>query len=228
MNNLISAISDITRLSRKRHFTYDQLRYIFKQVRKNLNLKPNGRPKRLPRILTDQELNSFFKVIEDSSLSHKIMLKLLFYTGLRVSELVNIKNSDIDLKNNKIFISQGKGSKDRYVLFPESFCLVLEAYLSNLNGHQYLFESTRGTKYTSRRIQQIVSGYMECAGIESDYNRRLGPHILRHQFLTYLTRKGLSDAQIQLISGHSTKKSLEVYQHLSLKDVEKEYQEAWK
>jgi len=60
-------------------------------------------------------------VIEDSLLSHKIMLKLLFYTGLRVSELVNIKISDIDIKNNRIFVNQGKGSKDRYVLFPEAF-----------------------------------------------------------------------------------------------------------
>ena len=221
-------IRKFTNLARKERLTYDDLANIFKQVRKNLNLKHDGHRKRLPRILTDQELNSFFKVIEDSPLSHKIMLKLLFYTGLRVSELVNIKNSDIDIKNNKIFINQGKGSKDRYVLFPESFRLVLEAYLSNLNGRQFLFESSRGTKYTPRRIQQLVSGYMKSAGIDATSNRRLGPHILRHQFLTYLTRKGLTDAQIQLISGHSTKKSLEVYQHLSLKDVEKSYQEAWR
>jgi integrase len=225
LNNIIS---DITRLVRRHHISYDQLRHIFKQVRRNLGLSPNGRSKRLPRILADQELASFFRVIEDSSLSHKIMLKLLFYTGLRVSELVNIKVSDIDIKNNKIFINQGKGAKDRYVLFPESFRLALEAYLSNLNGRQFLFESSRGTKYTPRRIQQLVSGYMKTAGIATDPSRRLGPHILRHQFLTYLTRKGLSDAQIQLISGHSTKKSLEVYQHLSLKDVEKQYQEAWR
>jgi len=221
-------IRKFSNLARKERLTYNNLAYIFKQVRRNLGLSPNGRAKRLPRILTDQELSSFFEVIEDSLLSHKIMLKLLFYTGLRVSELVNIKISDIDLKNNKIFINQGKGSKDRYVLFPEAFRLVIEAYLANPNGKQYLFESNRGTKYTPRRIQQVVSGYMENAGINTDPNRRLGPHIFRHQFLTFLTRKGMSDAQIQLISGHSTKKSLEVYQHLSLKDVEKDYQEAWK
>jgi len=204
------------------------LRYVFKAVRGNLKLKPNGRTKRLPRILTDQELSSFFKVIEDSLLSHKIMLKLLFYTGLRVSELVNIKILDIDIKNNKIFVNQGKGSKDRYVLFPEAFRLVLEAFLTNSNGKQYLFESNRGTKYTPRRIQQVVSGYMKNAGINAYPNRRLGPHIFRHQFLTFLTKKGMSDAQIQLISGHSTKKSLDVYRRLSLKDVEKDYQRAWK
>jgi len=112
-------------------------------------------------------------------------------------------------------------------LFPEAFRLVIEAYLANSNGKQYLFESNRGTKYTPRRIQQVVSGYMKNAGINTDPNRRLGPHIFRHQFLTFLTKKGMSDAQIQLISGHSTKKSLEVYQHLSLKDVEKDYQRAW-
>jgi len=223
-----SVVSNFTRIARSHHLNYDQLRYVFKAVRGNLKLKPNGRTKRLPRILTDQELSSFFEVIEDSLLSHKIMLKLLFYTGLRVSELVNIKVSDIDIKNNKIFVNQGKGSKDRYVLFPEAFRLVLEAFLTNSNGKQYLFESNRGTKYTPRRIQQIVSGYMKNAGINAYPNRRLGPHIFRHQFLTFLTKKGMSDAQIQLISGHSTKKSLEVYQHLSLNDVEKDYQRAWK
>src|SRR5438105_901307 len=72
------------------------------------------------------------------------------------------------------------------------------------------------------RIQQIVQGYREMAGI----TQPLHPHLFRHQMLTYLTSKGLTDAQIQLISGHESKKSLEVYQHLSLESVDKAYQDA--
>ena len=72
------------------------------------------------------------------------------------------------------------------------------------------------------RIQEIVQGYREMAGIAQPPH----PHLFRHQMLTYLTSKGLTDAQIQLISGHESKKSLEVYQHLSLESVDKVYQDA--
>ena len=72
------------------------------------------------------------------------------------------------------------------------------------------------------RVQQIVHQYRQVAGIAQPVH----PHLFRHQMLTYLTSKGLSDAQLQLISGHKTKKSLEVYQHLSLQAVESAYQEA--
>jgi integrase/recombinase XerD len=85
-----------------------------------------------------------------------------------------------------------------------------------------LFETRRFGPFTTRRIQQIVQGYREIAGIA----RPLHPHLFRHQMLTYLTSKGLTDAQIQLISGHESKKSLEVYQHLSLESVDKAYQDA--
>ncbi len=76
--------------------------------------------------------------------------------------------------------------------------------------------------FTARRVQQIVQHYREKARITDHVH----PHIFRHQMLTYLTSRGLSDAQIQLISGHESKKSLEVYQHLSLESVEQAYQEA--
>src|ERR1700758_4850267 len=88
--------------------------------------------------------------------------------------------------------------------------------------NRYLFETRRFGPFTTRRIQQIVQGYREMAGI----TQPLHPHLFRHQMLTYLTSKGLTDAQIQLISGHESKKSLEVYQHLSLKSVDKAYQDA--
>ena len=76
--------------------------------------------------------------------------------------------------------------------------------------------------FSPRRVQQIVHQYRQRAGIAQPVH----PHLFRHQMLTYLTSQGLSDAQIQLISGHKTKKSLEVYQHLSLQAVESAYQEA--
>ena len=100
--------------------------------------------------------------------------------------------------------------------------LVLKSHLYAAPRNRYLFETRRFGPFTTRRIQQIVQGYREKAGI----TQPLHPHLFRHQMLTYLTSKGLTDAQIQLISGHESKKSLEVYQHLSLESVDKAYQDA--
>ncbi|CAM4456565.1 Site-specific integrase [Deinococcus marmoris] len=152
------------------------------------------------------------------------MLKLLLFTAVRVGELVNIKVSDVDLSACKIFIDQGKGSKDRYLLFPQAFALVLRAHLAAHLKNRYLFETQRCGPYTVRRVQQIVQGYRISAGLGDAVH----PHLFRHQMLTFLTGEKLSDAQIQLLSGHASKKSLEVYQHLSLEAVNDAYQQAVK
>jgi hypothetical protein len=115
-----------------------------------------------------------------------------------------------------------RNPKDRYILFPASFRLVLKSHLHAAPRNRYLFETRRFGPFTTRRIQQIVQGYREKAGI----TQPLHPHLFRHQMLTYLTSKGLTDAQIQLISGHESKKSLEVYQHLSLESVDEAYRDA--
>ena len=85
----------------------------------------------MPRILSETSLKRFFDAVQGSgNLQHEIMLKLLFLTAVRVSELANIRVEDVDLGSCKIFIELGKGSKDRYILFPESFRLILKAHLA--------------------------------------------------------------------------------------------------
>ena len=218
-------VEKIVRLARKERLTYDDFIYVCQQGRKKLGLKKPRKEKRLPQILSETELKKFFQVISDcGNLQHEIMLKLLFFTAVRVGELVKIKVSDIDFNHCKIFIEEGKGRKDRYILFPNNFRLVLQSHLRANTKNKFLFETTRYTSFTPRRVQQIVKEYREIAEIE----RRVHPHLFRHQMITYLTSKGLSDSQIQLISGHESKKSLEIYQHLSLKNVEQAYQDAVK
>jgi site-specific recombinase XerD len=112
----------------------------------------------------------------------------------------------------------------QFILYPRSFRLVLRSHLKANPKKRYLFESRSGAPFTPRRVQQIVRGYRDRAGIA----QHVHPHLFRHQMLTYLTAQGLSDAQIQLISGHESKRSLEVYQHLSLETVEEAYQDVMK
>ena len=218
-------VAQLVRLARRERLSYDDFAYICQQARKKLKLKKPKREHRLPHLLTAEELTRFFKAVRDGGqVQHEIMLQLLMFTAVRVGELVKIEVSDLNLAAYKIFVDQGKGSKDRYLLFPQAFSLVLRAHLAAHPENRFLFETQRRGAYTVRRIQQIVQQYRVKAGL----SEAVHPHIFRHQMLTFLTGEKLSDAQIQLLSGHASKKSLEVYQHLSLDAVERAYQQAVK
>ena len=164
---------------------------------KDKEAKPK-QERKLPQLLPQADLKRFFRVIQEcGDLQHEIMLKLLFFTAVRVSELVGIRAGDVDTQQGKIFINRGKGSKDRYILFPKGFCLVLKSHLRANPKNRYLFESQRCTPFTPRRVQQIVQEYRQSAGLD----QRVHPHLFRHQMLSHLTAQGLSDSQIRLISG---------------------------
>lgn len=222
-NAKLEVVKKIVHVARQHRLSYEDFVYVCQQVRLKLKLKKTRTEKRLPEILSLADLKKFFKTVQKcGDLQHELMLKLLLYTAVRVSELVNIRVGDVDVDDCKIFIDSGKGNKDRYILFPSSFRLALKSYLDARPDNVYLFESRLKQPYTARRIQQIVREYTDIAGLQ----RTVHPHLLRHQMLTFLTAQGLSDAKIQLISGHESRKSLELYQHLSLESVEKEYQQA--
>jgi integrase len=219
------AVRDFIRIARRHRLDYHDFVYVCQQARRKLGLRKAKRERRLPQLLSEADLRRFFEVIQKrGDLQHEIMLKLLFFTAVRVSELAHIEVTDIDLDVCKIFIDQAKGRKDRYILFPAGFRLVLKSHLAANPRNRYLFETRCFGPFTVRRIQQIVEHYRNQARIP----QRVHPHLFRHQMLTFLTSKGLTDAQIQLISGHSSRKSLEVYQHLSLEAVSSAYQEAVK
>jgi integrase/recombinase XerD len=185
------------------------------------------RTKQLPDLLTQDELKHFYTAVWNGfNRDHVVMLKLLLFTGIRNAELANINLDDVDLTQTRIRIDQGKGGKDRYVLFPPYFRGELAMYISiqKEKGAVYLFESNRMSKFTTRWIRGIVKKYAESAGI----TKRIYPHLFRHQILTYLTSKGIVDAKIQLISGHKNRESLSIYQDMSLADIEKEYWDAMK
>ncbi len=213
---------EIVNTCRRFRLDYDALRKATQAARKHLGMKPSKGARKLPRLLTEAQLRAFYEAIDKANdLKHQILLRLLFYTAIRVAELCAIKVADVDVAAGKIFIDDGKGSKDRYVLFPADFRLVLKAYIESRRGEgEYLFESSHKRHYSTGRIRQIVREYAGAAGIKAH------PHLLRHQMLSFLTSSGLSDSQIQLISGHASKKSLERYQHLSLEHVSGDYQEA--
>ena len=216
-------VAEIARIVRKHGLDYDAWRYISKRVRQKCDLQPAKRPKKLPRILTADDFRRFYRVVDQAGdAQHGLLMRLLFYTGVRVSELCRIEVSDVDLENCKVFVNQGKGSKDRYVLFGKSFGTALRTHIAAHPQNRWLFQTRRNTRYSTRRVQQIVKAYAEQAGVKAT------PHSFRHQCLTWLTRhSGLADAEIQLISGHARRETLAVYQHVALDaELEGKYQEA--
>jgi integrase/recombinase XerD len=217
------AVKKIVRVVRQHRLSYDAFIAVCQQVRIKLKMEKPKKEKKLPEILSLTELKKFFKTVQKcGDTQHELMLKLMLYSAVRVSELVNIQVGDVDFEGCKIFIDNGKGSKDRYILFPSDFRLALQTYLDAHEDNVFLFESRLKQPYTPRRIQQIMRKYADEAGLK----RTVHPHLLRHQMLTFLTAQGITDAKIQLISGHGNRKSLELYQHLSLAAIEDDYQKA--
>ena len=218
-------VAQVARIVRKAGLDYAGWRYIAKQVRKECQLRPAKKGRKLPNVLTAEKFRAFYATVDRADdVQHSLMLRLLFYTGVRVSELCGIEIADVDLEPCKIRVSQGKGGKDRTVLFGKSFATALRTHIAANPKNRWLFQTRRNSRYTPRRVQQIVKAYAEQAGVVCT------PHSFRHMCLTWLTRhSGLADAEIQLISGHARRETLAVYQHIALDaDLESKYQQSMK
>jgi integrase/recombinase XerD len=223
MDKLKLAAKQVASIFANHRLTYEDTRKVTALARKQLALASPYTAKKIPRIPPESELVKFYEYVEQQNNPRDIvLLRLLFYTGLRNAEITKLAVEDVDLANSRIYVSQGKGKKDRYVLFSESFKLVLQMYMRSILDNRWLFETTRRQPMSTRRLQQIVQEYVKGAGLD----HRLYPHLFRHMLLTYLTSKGLVDSKIQLISGHASKESLAVYQHIGLGQVKEEYQQA--
>lgn len=201
---------------------YDYLRDVFRFVRDNLNIEVTTKPKKLPYVPTEEEIRLFYKVIwESNDLIPMLVVKVLIYTGVRVSELVNITLNDVDLSACQIKINQGKGKKDRVVPFAPAFKETMALHIKQYRNEnrKYLFESGYRRNYTDRGIRKILMRYIKLAGME----RSISPHKLRHFLFTWLKKQNIDDALIQPYSGHDKRESLEIYSKLSLSDAQSKY-----
>ena len=145
------------------------------------------------------------------------MLKLCYGMGLRVSEIINLKITDIDSKNMQVFIERAKGKKDRYVNLPESILGQLRSYFVAFKPKIYLFEGQYGDKYSTRSAQQVFSSALQKAKI----NKVSGIHGLRHSFATHLLEAGTDIKFIQELLGHNDIKTTMRYTHVSEKSLKK-------
>ena len=168
--------------------------------------------------VSEKALANFCDVIrEESNNQNQVIVKTLLYTGIRISELVNILLEDVDLKLCQIFIRKGIGDKERIVPFPKSFKKDLKMHVAEMQDRKatYLFESTWKGPYTDRGIRKMMSIYSKKAGLEEN----ISPNTLRKFLLSWLKQQGVEDAMLQPYSGLISRQSLAKYDVDAPKDT---------
>lgn len=220
-NNLKALISATTRLWRGHHLTYDQARYVSKEVRRALGIgRVKTRKRVVERLSRDEERRLIQHAYKDRS-EHGLLIKTLFQTGTRVSELANIKVEHFFFDELMLLIEKGKGGKSRYVPLLSELAQELRTHLGD-RGIGYLFETNRHLPYSPRRIQQIVKATAEGAQIK----KRVYPHLLRHSVATTLLERGMPIDQIQKFLGHSKLETTQVYADSTTAMIKESYRRA--
>ncbi len=202
------------------HSRINALKFYYEQVLRRQKFfweipKPK-KPILLPRLLNESELARLFNALTNKK--HRAMLFTAYSAGLRVSEIVNLKLTDIDSRRMQIFIRRAKGKKDRNVNLSPVLLDILRNYIrgSKIKPKEYLFESEQtGTAYPIRTVQQIFSNAKHKAGIRKE----VGIHSLRHSFATHLLDKGTDIRYIKDLLGHFNIKTTERYLHVSKKQL---------
>lgn len=179
--------------------------------------------KKLPEILTEKEMTVFLDGLPEDTFIHlrnKAVFEFLYATGLRISELVNLKKEDVNFREGMLRVL-GKGKKERIVPFHRRAVETLTRYLDEAQKKfkkpsDYIFLNARGNKITERAIEQILPVvYAEVTGI----HRRVYPHLFRHSFATHLLQRGANLRIIQELLGHSDLATTEKYTSLNYSDL---------
>jgi site-specific recombinase XerD len=217
-------ILDLVKLFREYDADYDLIRRATAEARKRMGITQPVRNVKLPVMLTEQELQRFFDTVDEFATQQQyIILYLLRYTGARISEILSLRKVDLFVDECKIFIREGKGKKDRYVLFPRSFRRVLRMFTDPLQDIDYIFVSNITKRpITDRAVRGWCRSFAEKAGITKPVN----PHLFRHMLITKLLASGMTFEQVAVLSGHSDPGTMSIYTHLNVGDVQKRYQEA--
>lgn len=174
----------------------------------NLNLRYSRIRKKLPSVLSRDEVNKLIKNTRNSK--HKIIVSLIYGSGLRVSELINLRIKDFDFKNKIGRVISGKGGKDRLFIIPEKLFRVLLQMSVARNREEYFFLTNRNDRYSMRGIQEIIKESAKISGLTGVH-----PHTLRHSFATHLIEQGQSISEVQMLLGHSSPETTQVYLHTS-------------
>ncbi len=182
---------------------------VLKKKWRSLDFPRPKREKYLPTVLSKEEVARIISAT--TNLKHKTLIILTYSAGLRISEVINLKLTDINSDRMQINIRQGKGHKDRNIMLSEAVLIQLRTYWKEYRPMVYLFEGyLNGTPYSERSAQGLFKKSVALAKIK----RHVTFHTLRHSFATHLVENGVDDVVVQRLLGHNNLHTTSVYLHL--------------
>ncbi len=179
----------------------------------NIKMK---KPSTIPEVLSVEEVQRFLNSF--TNLKHKAIFALCYSAGLRLSEILNLRISDIDSNRMQIRIAQAKGKKDRYSMLSPNVLELLRNYVKEYQPEIFLFEGQNGGQYSASSIQNLMRKHRKLAKIK----KKATPHTLRHSFATHLLDNGTDIRFIQELLGHAHISTTQIYTHVSnrtMKDI---------
>lgn len=194
------------------------IKYFYREIYKSkvaIDLKFAKTSQKLPVVLSRQEIEKVLNITENRK--HKLLISLAYGAGLRVSEAVNLRIRDINLDELTIHLKGAKGNKDRITVFPEKLKADLAELMALQHGNEYLFESERGGKLTTRTAQMVFEKALKKARIEKDASF----HSLRHSFATHLLENGVDVRYVQELLGHQNIRTTQLYTKVTNPSIRK-------
>jgi integrase/recombinase XerC len=181
-------------------------------------------PKKLAVFVEEIKMEELFNKVEfgegDVAERDRLILELFYFTGIRLSELVNLKKSDVDFSNSTIRVL-GKRNKER--LIPITSCIVHKIKtINNSNKSVFLFVSKKGTQISAKQVYRIVNKYL---GMVTSLDKK-SPHILRHTFATHMLNNGADINAVKELLGHANLSATEVYTHNTIEKLKTVYKQA--
>lgn len=184
---------------------------------KSIDIESVHRPKReklLPNVLSKEEVKLILST--PSNIKHRAMLSLIYSCGLRRSELLNLKLTDIDSKRNLVIVRMAKGRKDRIVPLSEKIVTILREYYVAFKPKLWLFEGQNEDKYCGESLAKVFKNAL----LKSHISKPASLHWLRHSYATHLLENGTDLRYIQELLGHNSSKTTEIYTHVSTKSIQ--------
>lgn len=185
------------------------------QPRKLDNIPYPRKVEKLPIVYSKEEIQKLFDKCDN--IKHKVVLSLLYSTGLRVSELLNLKWSNIDRSRMIINVVNGKGGKDRQVMLPEIIIPLLTKYWKEYKPTVYVLNGQFEPQYSETSVNSVLKQLAHKAGIK----KRIYPHLLRHTSFTHMIEAGIDIYNVQKLAGHSSAKTTQLYLHTSSNHISK-------
>jgi integrase/recombinase XerD len=208
---------------------YYYLKELFRGLRQEFNLKRQSEPKRLPYVPSEEEIKRYYDVVwNNQNTKHMVIVKLLLYTGIKISELVKIKIDDVKLQKCVIHIKKNDNDKKvRMVAFYSNFKQSLSEYIKEIqskNKKEYLFESNWRKPFSPQGIRSILSDYSKLAQMK----KNITPGKLRHFLLLWMKEQNIDDDLIQYYSGSESKEALKIYDKLKISNNSESYNKIMK